>query len=130
MKLLELFRRRKNYNEADILNAGLDMAMEFGKNWLQPIQERLGKKFPALKNSRLDHYNKICRGAMKAGQKFIYDTLAANQEPGHKIDSKDLQVDFEQWMVARYPWVDQANLRRVFSQGMYYAWHDGYNSAD
>jgi hypothetical protein len=31
----------------DILNAGLHLAMEWGEDWLTPIQERLGSSYPS-----------------------------------------------------------------------------------
>lgn len=50
--------------DVDVLNSGLDFAMEFGKDWLRPIQERLRAKFSDLTPSELDAYDRACREAM------------------------------------------------------------------
>ncbi len=41
-------------HDSAILNAGLDLAMEFGEHWLAPIQDRLGALYPALNARDLD----------------------------------------------------------------------------
>jgi len=28
-------------------------------------------------------------------------------------------------VLAKYPWISDDNMKRTFSQGMYYAWKDG-----
>lgn len=50
-----------------LLNEGLAMGMEFGTNWLQPIQKRLAKKHPQLSQAELDEYDRVCREAMNFG---------------------------------------------------------------
>jgi tRNA isopentenyl-2-thiomethyl-A-37 hydroxylase MiaE len=54
-----------------ILNQGMELAMEFGKNWLMPIQDRLGKKHKRLNREELDHYEKVCRKALEYGIKQV-----------------------------------------------------------
>ena len=41
MSSMPKFFSTNETNENGILNDGLEFTMEFGKNWLQPIQERL-----------------------------------------------------------------------------------------
>ena len=53
-------KRKDGYDENQILNYGLDFAMQWGENWMQPIQERLSTKFPDLSSEDLDKYNDIC----------------------------------------------------------------------
>ncbi len=91
--------------------------MEWGEDWLQPIQERLSKRVPALSRDQLDEINNICQAAMRFG----HDTVYALAEVSGKDTKKS---DFDSAMLARYPWVDSNNISRLFSQGMYYAWKD------
>lgn len=42
--------------DREILNAGLDLAMEFGPSWMQPIQGRLASRYPHLSTTELDAY--------------------------------------------------------------------------
>jgi hypothetical protein len=102
------------------LNVGLDMAMEFGPNWLKPIQERLGKKFPELNPLELDEYDRICREAMNFGH--------AQVVPCERESKGDRHAAFERFqtnVLARYAWVSRKNLDHLFSQGWYYAMKDG-----
>lgn len=105
-------------DKVDILNCGLWLAMEWGENWLKPIQSRLAQEFPGLSPDELDQVNVICQAVMKFGNNLVYSMAETNRG----------QVDEGVWKTAvshQYPWVDDKNYGRLFSQGMYYAWKDG-----
>ena len=94
--------------------------MEFGENWLQPIQSRLTKLYPELTEDELNYYNKTCREAMDIGHALVYDLV---QKFGKEDSSKKFTSDF----MATYPWINKKNLDHLYSQGRYYAWKDfGY----
>lgn len=100
--------------ESEILNVGLALAMEWGENWLCPIQTRLAAQFPALTAQELDEYNTRCREAMFFGFKLVL--------PFVKRDG--LNVKYREWEAAylqAYPWANTANLGQLFSQAMYYS---------
>ena len=106
--------------DAQIFNAGLDMAMEFGKNWLQPIQERLHVRFPQLSEADLDECNEQCQATMKFGHLELRECWrAANSQKNAAFEL------FRNRVLELYPWVSAANLAHLFSQGCYYAWKDG-----
>ena len=100
-----------------VLNQGLNLAMEWGSDWLQPIQERLAQRQPALSAAERDAINAICQAAMRFGHQTVY-ALAEAAGPNARRE------DFAAALHARYPWVDADNQARLFSQGMYYAWKD------
>jgi hypothetical protein len=106
--------------EDQILNTGLDMAMEWGEHWLQPIQERLRKRYPRLSQSELDEYNAKCQATMKYGHNEVSRCWQAAAGNEHAAQEK-----FHKQMLDHYPWVSTDNLRRLFSQGCYYAWKNG-----
>ena len=108
-----------------ILNRGLEFALEFGPNWLQPIQSRLLEKFPELQLEELNRYDSICRTAMKVGQEFIYKALETAAQEKRKIGEKDVADELKSFLHNKYPWIDSGNLKRILSQGFYYAWKDG-----
>lgn len=97
-----------------LLNDGLHLAMEWGSDWLQPIQERLAKKYPRLSKIELDEINATCQAAMSFGHGTVCDLV---KEHGRDIAPQQ----FEPIMKSRYPWVDAGNMSRLFSQGMYYS---------
>lgn len=102
-----------------ILSEGLELAMEFGPNWLKPIQGRLKVRHPELSADELDEYERICRAALELGTSAVPACWRqAGDEPGA----------FRNWsqLVRRqYPWISDSNLKHLFSQGCYYAWKDG-----
>lgn len=91
--------------------------MEFGFNWLQPVQSRLAKLYPELSETELENYNLQCKTAMTRGHEQVY---ALAEQSG-----KDASFDiFAANYSTSYPWVNDKNLKHIFSQGMYYAWKD------
>ena len=111
--------------EEVILNKGLEFAMEFGANWLKPIQERLAMKFPDLSEDELNNYNEACRAAMFGGQDFVYKTLEATAEKREKITGGELKARLKNFLAEKYPWTDPSNTDKLYSQAVYYAWKDG-----
>ena len=103
-----------------ILNRGMELAMEFGKNWLQPIQDRLGRKHRSLSRTDLDECERVCREALNFGveQVKVQMRAAAGKE-------KEAARLFGEVMTTRYPWIAKKTLSHLFSQGCYYAWKDG-----
>ena len=103
-----------------ILRVGLEVALEFGENWLQPIQPRLARRYPDLSAAERDECDRVCREAMNYGHA---------QVPGFwRAASGDERAAFARWstdFLARYPWASAENLKHTFSQGRYYAWKDG-----
>lgn len=112
-------------NEEMILNRGLELALEFGPNWLQPIQSRLSAKFPDLQTEELNRYDSICRRAMKDGHEFIYKKLETAADEKRKLKEQDVSDELQLFLHQKYPWVDSGNVERILSQGFYYAWKDG-----
>jgi hypothetical protein len=115
----------KGMGNETVLNEGLALAMEFGENWLQPIQRRLGSKFPELTENELNHFDTICRKAMNEGDKFIYEKLDSLSSDKSTITRKDLYTLFESYMLQLFPWINTPNLTQLFSQGCYYAYKEG-----
>lgn len=102
--------------DPSILNDGLELAMEFGEHWLEPVQERLGLLYPTLSATALNGYDERCREAMNAGHRVVAEVLAELgefHEGAHAL--------FAERLLARYSWVSTSNLSRLFSQGCYYA---------
>jgi len=106
--------------DTQTLNVGLAMAMEFGQNWLRPIQERLQARYSHLSEAELDEYNEQCRAAMNFGHSRLRECWRASDK------KKDVAFQlFRKCVLAAYPWVSADNLGHLFSQGCYYAWKDG-----
>ncbi len=124
-----LFFNNRASGETEVLNAGLDMAMEFGENFRQPIQQRLAKKFKSLRPEQLDHYQSECSTAMHAGNNFVNEVLEKLCAAHQKIREAELKKQLSAFMTSRYPWINKNNLDRLYSQSCYYAFRNGYDSA-
>jgi hypothetical protein len=120
----KLFNTRPPLEE-DILNQGLIMAMEFGENWLQPISERLKLKFIHLSDNQINTYSLTCRKAMDQGHRFIMTSLTELTEEGRTIKDSDFKGQFNNYVKTNLNWINEANLRQLYSQGLYYAWKEG-----
>jgi hypothetical protein len=116
--LLNLYGCKKEpYITDEILNNGLILAMAFGKNWIKPIQTRLGKIYPALSDDELEQYNTKCQEVMTFGHTTVYELA---ERYGKATDIKE----FEGVFTSQYSWVTSKNINNIFSQGMYYAFKD------
>jgi len=101
------------------------MAMEFGKNWLQPINLRLKSKFNHLSDLDIITYDELCRTAMSQGHSFIMDTLIALVDEHKTITAHDLKLRFNDYIKKHYDWINGVNISKLHSQGLYYAWKEG-----
>ena len=114
--MLPWFRRltRRRPTSDELLNEGLELAMDWGGDWLSPINGRLHALHPYLGANELEESNVACQGAMR----LAYETVHALLHGG----SKSLAVETLAPIVRdRYPWVSQENLVRLLNQGVYYA---------
>jgi hypothetical protein len=105
-------------SEESILNYCLELAQEWGKNWMSPIQPRLRVAYPSLPDSELDRLDKVARDAMDFAYKLVYDLA----------EKRGVDFDKSLWSTqisARFPWIDSKNRSHLYSTGMYYVWKDG-----
>ena len=96
-----------------VLNDGLHLAMAWGDDWLRPIQARLAQQHPTLAAGELDRCDAVCREAMRFGHAQVL--------PLAPLGESERIAAWKEQLLARYPWINEANLSRLYSQGMYYA---------
>lgn len=92
-----------------ILNEALELALEWGENFLKPTQPRLTRMHPRLSESQLDAYDAAARVVMSAAFAMLYESPDAERGA------------LERHVHADHPWVDAGNLSRLYSQGVYFA---------
>lgn len=102
----------------DILNTGLSLSMEFGKNWLQPIDERLLEKFKNLTPTKLKECNKICKEVNQCANDFVFYFPVEGKA---ELNFVDFEI-FKKFMLEKYHWISEANLNQLYSQSCYYAY--------
>ena len=110
---VKLLLHRK-ISENDILNVAMNLTLEWGKNWLSPVDDRLKGFFPNIgddKAKRIDTYIKETRNDIfNIIEQYYLKELSDTQM---KLKIKD-----------KYPFMNNDNYTRLLSQGMYYAWKD------
>lgn len=102
----------------EILNAGLRLAMDWGDQWLRPIQQRLSEIYTHLSDESLNQCNTECQATMKFGNELIMQIA--------KLNDGDIdRVVWRERIRTRATWINEDNLSSLYSQGMYYAYKDG-----
>jgi hypothetical protein len=91
--------------------------MDWGEDWLQPIQDRLAEQVPQLSKQERDDYDRVCRSAMRLGNSKIACVMPL-------VIADKSEEAFTEWqgaVSAKYAWISRENLGRLFSQSVYYA---------
>lgn len=101
----------------EIQNTALNLSMEFGENWLQPIQQRLAQIYPKLTAKELEQYNALSKTVNQKANKYVKDHPVKCAEGVTFVDFDR----FENYMLAQYDWIAIENLQRLYSQSCYYA---------
>jgi hypothetical protein len=97
----------------DALNLLYHASLEFGENFRRPLKEWSGELFPEM-------------GAKERAEISAYIETVRSEIEDYVAEQYPLQTTQEsvlRWIHERYPWMDQDNAMRGFSQGMYFAWH-------
>jgi len=102
---------------AEILNVAHDLSMEFGENFLQPVNSRLQEKYPHLQEPELSEYNMICKAVNNAGNDYVYDNITTENGSPRFPDYEK----YKTYMLKLYSWISEENLSRLFSQSCYFA---------
>lgn len=97
----------------DILNAALGMSLEWGENWLKPINQRIQEAYPELTAEAANNLNNWCLEV----QKYAF-ALVEKDYPLERMERTAMAQVRHQ-----YPMLNHDNLSRLYNQGMYYAWH-------
>jgi len=100
-----------------LLNVGLNLSMEFGENWLEPINERLSEIYPELTTLELNYCNELCSKINKTAHGFIKNNP---KQIGQEFTFIEFIV-FEKFMTDRYEWINHSNLNALYSQSCYYS---------
>jgi hypothetical protein len=116
--LRAFFVRRRppaNASEDVLRNYSLALAQEWGKEWLSPIQDRLRAACPSMSAEQRDRLNAIAKEAMDVA----HDLVRSTRERGVG------EAEWRRIYAARFPWVDDRNLKHLYASGRYYAWKEG-----
>jgi hypothetical protein len=95
----------------EVLNDAMEMSIEWGENYRQPIYERLHKKYPEINAETAEKIQKHCREA----ESYIYSL-------GEKeLNGEISQADIVPLAQRKYPWVKVKHWYRLKNIAMFYA---------
>jgi hypothetical protein len=98
--------------ERALLNLALGLSLEFGPNWLKPIQPRLQHERPDVTSAQADELDAFARGTRDWAHDLIGRSLGTGV-PG--------ETEARRMIVRSLPWIDDATFEHLWSQGVYYA---------
>ena len=99
----------------ELLNLALDMSLEWGENWFQPINERIRAAHPELSADDAQTLDDWCVEA----REFAY----AEVEKWVTLEVENKAAQAMETTRQKYPQINEPNLSHLYGQGMYYAWH-------
>lgn len=110
--LRRLFHRRASREE--LLREGIALAMDWGDDWLSPINTRLRERHRYLRPAELATVNDECQAAMRWGHEIMHDQL---RDGAGSVDAGG----FARLIRERHAWVDDETMARLLKQSIYYA---------
>lgn len=108
-------------NDPEILNKALSLALEFGPDWLKPVQERLSIFFPKLNKTELDQCETTSRKAREDSLKFFNQQLKKIKPASVSDQQQLLAIQTKSDISEKYPWINEENLNHLVSQAFYYS---------
>lgn len=94
-----------------IYNKAIELSLEWGMNFGKPIRERLLFSYPDLKEEMIERL----QAESKEIQTFAFNLYWI------EADGEITLVEARNRILGKYPLLDDDNLSRLESQGMYYA---------
>lgn len=105
-----------DWADTALRNQALALAMEWGREWLQPIQARLAATHPHLDASQRDALDALARRTMRAGREALLTLL---RDPRGDSELPSIEA-FRASLDPRFAWLDAAQRSRLYSQSIYY----------
>lgn len=102
--------------EREILNCGLDSALQSGDDSAAAIQKVLARRYPDLIREELDVYSRICKSAVKFGHDLV-----------NSVPAQDRSAQMPIWQVAtlaEFPWLSDACLELLLTRDVYHSEND------
>lgn len=113
MSILDkIFKPDPQVHENEIVNVAMALSLEWGENFHKPIQDRLLARYPEVSRECADELDKFCREVQSFAFGLYYDEVMNGNDSGAGVSLK---------IKKRYPFLNQANLGMLNTQGLYYA---------
>jgi hypothetical protein len=107
---------RLDWADTALRNQALALAMDWGPEWLQPIQGRLAVACPQLDAGQRDALDALARQTMHAAHEALHALL---RDPRGVFEIPSLEA-FSASLGPRFAWLDATQRSRLHSQSIYY----------
>src|SRR5262249_55269272 len=105
--------------DEELRNLALALVLMWGPSRRLPAEDRLMAFVDDLDHGRAVSLVEDARSAEQIGNAYVRERYEAS---GHASEFGSL-AEMAQAVRHRFPWVDDENVRHLFSQSCYYAWH-------
>lgn len=98
------------------------MGLEFGENWLVPVEERLGKKFPLLSKKAKIYLDKHIKEMREYGLKLVYECIDGATSEDEAFSK--LEIGYPEILAKlqdKSPKLRPDLLEKLYSQSVYYS---------
>ncbi len=98
--------------DAAILDAALNLSLDFGVNWRRPVAGQLLVLFPKLSKSEAEEVDRFVR-ALRDWAHGIIATYVQSHQPTESEVRREIEK--------RCSWAEISTLNKLWDQGVYYA---------
>jgi hypothetical protein len=95
------------------LNEALDLSLEWGEHFLEPINERIRARHPELSTPQAEALNQWCNEVRRLAFELVKEEYF-DRSPHGTAKARIRE---------RYPEITEELLGRLQNQGTYFAWH-------
>jgi hypothetical protein len=106
--------------EPAICNAALKISLQWGPERKIPFATRLGEIHPNLTAAEAEALEKESHEIESAAWSSVVQHMKTNG-----MNDRLARAAWTKPLIARWPWLNQDNLSMLWTQGCYFAWHDG-----
>ncbi len=94
-------------------NEAVSLGLEWGASRRVPLALRIRQKHPELYEIQIEHLVNL-----------FHDVQSFSFAQHEKVYNREqTRAEAQTQILARFPFLDEDNLARLYNQGMYYAWH-------
>ncbi|VUD69399.1 hypothetical protein TDB9533_04766 [Thalassocella blandensis] len=96
--------------------------MEFGENWLKPIDDRIKKEYPMISSQRLAELSEIINDTRDYGLKLVLECIEGSESQDEAFEKlENGRENIFQLIRERVPGISEENVNKVYSQSIYYS---------
>jgi hypothetical protein len=106
--------------DSAISNSALKIHLAWGPERAKPFATRVTAAHPGLSPHDIQALERDFSQIESAAWGSVVAAMKA-----HGMNDAAARTSWKKPLLAKWPWLSEANLSSLWTQGCYYAWHDG-----